>query len=269
MTKDKRQLFKIGAAISYVAMIVINGLANGLPLNNRTTGEISEAYPNLFTPAGVTFSIWGFIYLLLAIYIIVQFIPIGKKLVKEDFFTKLNPYFIVTSVLNISWIFAWHYDLIGLSLVIMLALLVSLIKIADVLRVEKFSNIEKIVVRLPYSIYFGWITVATIANVTVFLVSLNWGGFGLSSQLWLVAILLISAGIGIWRMKRDNNIPYGMVFIWAYLGILIKHLHPEGYDGEYAYAISALIFCIYIFIVSQVKLVKEKESFLDRVRENF
>jgi hypothetical protein len=151
----------------------------------------------------------------------------------------------------------------------MLALLVSLIKIADILRASKFSDVEKIAVRLPYSIYFGWITVATIANVSVLLVSLNWQGFGLSDELWLVVVLLISVGIGVWRMKRDNNIPYGLVFIWAYLGILIKHLHPEGYNGEYSYAISTLIFCIYLFIVSQVKLAQEKESFLDRVKDSF
>jgi len=269
MTQEKHKLFKIGAAISYVAMIVTNGLANGLPLNNRTTGEISEAYPNLFTPAGVTFSIWGLIYLLLAVYVILQFIPLGKKLIRGEIFTKLNPYFIITSVLNISWIFAWHYDFIFLSLIIMLALLVSLIKIADILRASKFSDVEKIAVRLPYSIYFGWITVATIANVSVLLVSLNWQGFGLSDELWLVVVLLISAGIGVWRMKQDNNIPYSMVFIWAYLGILIKHLHPEGYNGDYSYAISTLIFCIYLIIVSQVKLAQEKESFLDRVKDNF
>ncbi len=271
MAKEKSLLFKIGSVIAYLAMITVNGLANGLPLNNRTTGAISDAYPNLFAPAGVTFSIWGLIYALLAAYVIYQFIPLasGKFRVRQELFDKINPYFIATSLFNIVWIFTWHYDFIGASLLLMVLLLGALIKIADILRQENFSMVEKILVRLPFSVYFGWISVATIANVTIFLVSVGWNGLGLSEELWLVAVLIIGTIIGLWRMKKDKNIPYGMVFIWAYSGILIKHIAPNGFNRQYGYAIFTALVCILLFIVYQAMIARKPSSFLDKLREKF
>ena len=118
--------------VAYVAMVGVNFLANGLPINDRSTGAISDAYPNLFAPAGVTFSIWGLIYLLLAGYVAFQFGKGNQK--TEEIFDRINPLFLATSLANISWIFAWHYDYIGLSVVIMAVLLALLVRIADILR---------------------------------------------------------------------------------------------------------------------------------------
>jgi hypothetical protein len=128
----KNSLLKIGSLVTYVAMVVVNFLANSLPINNRSTGDISNDYPNLFAPAGIAFSIWGLIYLLLAGYVVFQFVTKSEK--TEGLLKKINPLFIATSVANSVWIFAWHYDVIGLSVLIMAAILVLLIKIADILR---------------------------------------------------------------------------------------------------------------------------------------
>ena len=227
----KNTYIKILAGVAYLAMVAVNFMANGLPINNRSTGEISAAYPNLFAPAGPAFSIWGLIYLLLGAYVLYQFVKKDQK--SEDFFTKINPLFIATSIANISWIFAWHYDFIGLSVLIMAALLIFLIKIADILRTEQFTSIQKLFVWAPFSVYFGWITVATIANITVFLVSVGWNGFGIADFVWTSIILLVGATIGIWRMRKDRNIAYGMVLIWAYAWVLFKHLSASGFDGQY------------------------------------
>jgi hypothetical protein len=113
----KQNLIKIIAGIAYIAMVVVNFLANSLPINNRSTGVISDAYPNLFAPAGPAFSIWGLIYLLLFAYIVYQFIKKDQK--TEKIIQKINPFFIATSFANIAWIFAWHYDYIGMSVIIM------------------------------------------------------------------------------------------------------------------------------------------------------
>ncbi|MFP4617170.1 MAG: tryptophan-rich sensory protein [Candidatus Paceibacterota bacterium] len=244
----KNITLKITAGVFYIAMVVVNFLANSLPINDRSTGEISDAYPNLFAPAGITFSIWGLIYLLLAGYVIYQFINKDQK--KEILFERINPLFITTSIANIAWIFAWHYDYIGLSLIIMAVLLISLIKIADILRNEYFSSKEKLFVWAPFSIYFGWITVATIANVTVFLVSINWDGFDIADYIWTVTILLVGALIGILRTLKDKNIAYGAVLIWAYSGILYKHLSPDGFGGEYQSIIITAITCLILFVFS-------------------
>lgn len=239
-------LIKILAGFAYVAMVVVNFLANGLPINNRSTGAISDAYPNLFAPAGITFSIWGLIYLLLAGYVLYLFIGSSQK--NNELFNKINPLFIASSLANISWVFAWHYDYIGLSVFIMAALLILLIKIADIIRIQKFSSLEKLLIWAPFSVYFGWITVAAIANFTVFLVSIGWNGFGIADFVWTSIILLVGALIGILRMSKDKNIAYGLVLVWTYLGILLKHISASGFNGEYPSIIATVVLCLVLFI---------------------
>lgn len=241
----KNTLIKILAGVAYVAMVTVNFLANGLPINNRSTGAISDAYPNLFAPAGITFSIWGLIYLLLAGYVIYQFVKSSQG--KENLFSKINPIFIISSLANISWIFAWHYDYIGLSVIIMAVILLSLIKIANILRAEKFTSLEKLFIKVPFSVYFGWITVAAIANITVFLVSLGWNGFGIADFVWTSIILVVGALIGIWRTNHDKNIAYALVLVWAYLGILLKHFSATGFNGQYPIVIATVIGCLVLF----------------------
>lgn len=241
----KNTVIKIFAGLAYVVMVGVNFLANALPINNRSTGEISDAYPNLFAPAGLTFSIWGLIYLLLGGYVLYQFTKSSQQ--REELFKKINVFFVVTSLANISWIFAWHYDFIGLSVLIMAVLLFFLIKIADILRTEQLTSREKIFISAPFGIYFGWITVAAIANITVFLVSIGWNGFGIADFVWTSIILFVGALIGILRMNKDKNIAYGLVLIWAYLGILFKHLSVGGFDGQYPSIIATVIACLVLF----------------------
>lgn len=260
MEKVKKIWFiRICAALAYIIMVFVNFLANRLPINNRSTGAISDAYPNLFAPAGLTFSIWGLIYLLLAGYLLYQFISESSKK-KEALFKKINIFFIATSIANISWIFAWHYDFIGLSVLIMAILLILLIKIADILRVEKMTSLEKLFISTPFSVYFGWITVAAIANITVFLVSIRWNGFGIADFVWTSIILLVGTLIGILRMLKDKNIIYGLVLIWAYLGILLKHVSASGFNGKYPSVIATVIFCLVIFGCFIVLLIYRKHS---------
>lgn len=252
----KNIYLKMIAGLFYVAMVIINFLANSLPINNRSTGVISDAYPNLFAPAGFTFSIWGLIYLLLGGYVIYQFVKGGQK--KEGLIKKINPWFIATSIANMAWIFAWHYDYIGLSVLIMLGLLFLLIKVANVIRLERFTALEKLFVWAPFSIYFGWITVATIANITVFLVSLGWNGFGLADFIWTSIILLVGTLIGILRMTKDKNVAYGLVFVWAYLGILIKHLSVDGFNGQYPGVIATVIISLALLSFFTFKIFYKK-----------
>jgi hypothetical protein len=252
----KNIFVKIFAAVAYVAMVAVNFLANDLPINNRTTGAISEAYPNLFAPAGLTFSIWGLIYFLLGGYVVYQFTAGGRQ--KEELLKNINLFFIATSLANIAWIFAWHYDFIGLSVFIMAALLACLIKIADILRLKQLASREKLFISAPFSVYFGWITVAAIANITVFLVSIGWDGFGIADFAWTGIILIVGALIGILRMRKDKNIAYGLVLIWAYFGILFKHLSAAGFGGQYPAVIAAVIACLILFVFFTARIFYKK-----------
>jgi len=237
---------KIIATLAYGIMIYVNFLANSLPINGRATGVISDSYPNLFAPAGLTFAIWGVIYLLLLGYVVYQFAPFknGKNSKKDAWVKKVSGWFIATSVVNSVWIFAWHYDFIGLSVLIMLVFLVLLIRITDILREVKLSTRERLFISLPFSVYFGWITIATIANITVFLVSVGWDGWGISDSIWTSIILVIGAVIGFLRMRKDKSVAYGLVFIWAYLGILLKHVSSTGFNGEHPGVIATVIGCL-------------------------
>jgi len=256
MEKNKGFLIKVVAAATYLIMVIVNALANAIPINGISTGQVSDAYPDLFAPASITFSIWGLIYLLLAGYILYQFgfFQADRGAAREQLFQKIGIYFAISSVANSFWIFAWHYDVIWLSLLFMLVVLVCLIQIATRLSEEEFSFKEKAFIRLPFSIYFGWITVATIANVTTFLVSVGWGGFGIAEQVWMVIILLVGAAIGIARMRRDMDLAYGLVIIWAYAGILNKHISPAEFAGQYPAVIITTIVGIILLIVAKVIL---------------
>ncbi len=256
MNKSKYSTVKIVVTVTYLTMVLVNALANSLPINGITTGQVSDSYPDLFAPAGITFAIWGLIYLLLAGYIVYQFgfFQADRGAAREELFQKVGIYFSISSVTNALWIFAWHYFVIWLSLLLMIVVLVCLIQIATRLSEEEFSLKEKAFIRLPFSIYFGWITVATIANVTTFLVSINWGGFGLPDQFWMVLILLVGAAIGIARMRRDMDIAYGLVIVWAYAGILNKHISPAEFAGHYPAVITTTIIGIIILVVAKVFL---------------
>lgn len=243
-------VLKISVAAAYAAMVAVNVLANALPIGGVRTGEASARYPNLFTPAGVTFSIWGLIYLLLLAYTLYQF-GLGRQDAgpgREKLFAATGRYFILSSLANISWILAWHHGLIGLSVLIMLLLLFFLIRIADRLRMEKLTWMDTLCLRLPFGVYFGWIMVATIANITVFLVSLGWKGFGVAEAAWTVVVLLLGAGIGTLRMRMDRDPFYGAALVWAYGGIWLKHASRGGFHGQYPIVIMTTIACIVLFL---------------------
>lgn len=216
-------MWSIINALACIGVIVVNSLANILPLNGVGTGELSDLYPNLFVPAGLTFSIWGIIYILLIGFAIYGIKAAFSSSTDASFLKSIGPWFLLSCIANMAWIFAWHWQKVGLSLVVMLFLLASLIIIYLSLSSggESFPA-ERVLVKLPFSVYLGWITVATIANVTALLVRLEWGGFGLSGVFWTVAVIVtavVITALVIWP-RRDAG--YSLVVIWALLGIVLK-----------------------------------------------
>ncbi|MFC2052468.1 hypothetical protein ACFLT4_07050 [Chloroflexota bacterium] len=227
MGKSRLLTLSILNLIGFLGTVVVNGLANALPLNNKTTGELSDQYPNLFVPAGLTFSIWGVIYILLAIFVIYGLIiSIKNNTQKTAFIENTGILFFISSLTNIGWIFAWHYEILPLSLVLMLVILGSLITIYLRLRIGKSdsSSSGKYLVHLPFSVYLGWITIATIANVTAVLVDINWNTFGLGEQFWAVAVIIVGIAIALSVLFTRKDIFYCLVVDWALLGILLKRL---------------------------------------------
>ena len=250
---------KIFVVLTFILMVAVNALANILPINGIDTGTVSDSYANLFAPSGLTFSVWGLIYILLAAFTIYQLSVNRDSELGKSLLNKVGIVFSVSSLANTIWIFTWHYDIIYLSMVLMVVILVCLIIIVNTIRKHQLSGKEKFLVKLPFSIYFGWITVATIANATVLLVSLGWNGFGVSSVIWTIIILAVGAAIGILTILRNKDYPYGLVILWAYAGILIKHLSVSGFNNKYPQVIITVIVCLALTAAADVySAVKNK-----------
>jgi hypothetical protein len=208
--------------MAVIATLGMNGLANALPLNGQTTGQISDRFQVYFVPAGYVFSIWGVIYLGLILYAIYQALPAQR----ENPRLRATGYLFALSCLaNIVWLFLWHYEQFLLTLVAMGALLLLLIAIYLRLGVGRapVSAGERWLVQLPFSIYLGWVSVATIANVTSVLDYLSWRGWGLSPEIWTAIMLPVGAGLAFGMAFSRGDLAYGLVIIWAYAGIAVKH----------------------------------------------
>lgn len=228
--------------VFFLGMVVMNYLANALPINNKTTGELSGSYPNLFVPAGITFSIWGIIYLLLAVFCIIQFLEYYQPVIKI-----IGWLFAATCILNGLWIVCWHNEKLMLSVLVMLGLLLLLILINLQIRNYSFG-----IVKASFGIYLGWICIATIANITALLVSLNWNGFGLSEVFW--TITMISAGMLITSViiyLTRNPYP-GLAVIWAFAGIII-----ERHDDLRSVALTALFAAVLITLVTVLGFLRK------------
>jgi hypothetical protein len=258
-----RRTPRVVALLSYVFMVVMNALATTLPLNGQTTAEISDRYDTLFAPIGYTFAIWGVIYLLLGVYSVYQLIR-DNAIIRS-----ITPWFIASSLLNGVWIVAWHYDVLWLSLVIIVALLVTLIVINKTTTAGRFNWPNTLALRLPFSVYFGWVTVATVANASALLVQQGFqGGFLFDEQGWLIAILIVAAAIGTTTALINSSAGYGLVLVWAFWGILARHLSPEGWDQQYPSAILALQILVPVLavvtVVAFIRWVRQPLSQLKR-----
>ena len=241
--------------VGFLGTVVVNALANALPINGITTGELSDLYPNLFVPAGLTFSIWGLIYLLLAIFAVYQLVASLRPGAPAGFLDRIGPLFVISCGANIGWIFAWHYRLVGVSLLLMLLLLGSLLGLYLRLRVgvSDAPARERYLVHLPFSVYLGWITVATIANVTALLVDAGWNRFGAGEVFWTVAVIAVAAGITLGVLFSRRDAFYALVVVWALIGIVIKRTSVDPQAGR-GVVVAALV-CLAVVslgIVAQI-----------------
>ncbi len=211
------QFFNI---MAFVLVIVVNALSNALPLNGRTAGEISDALPSYFTPAGYTFSIWGVIYLALLGYIIYQAIPAQRGRLYQQ---RIDWLFVVSSIANAAWIFAWHFGSYTLSVFLMISLLVSLIAIYSRLKIglpgQAVSKTDLAFVHVPFSLYLGWITVATIANIASVSAYLGWNGFGIAGPIWSAIMMLVAVVVAGLLLFNRRDFAYAGVLVWALFGI--------------------------------------------------
>lgn len=208
--------------LSIAATILVNALANALPINGQTTGDISNRLDVLFTPANYVFAIWGVIYLGLVAFAVFQALPSQKD---NPRLGRARPWLAASGLANIAWIFLWHYEQFPLTVVAMVALLVmvGLTYLRLEVGVTPVSGQERWLLQIPIGIYFGWVSVATIANISALLWVLGWGGFGLDPAIWtalMIAVALV-VGAGVALRRADPTFP--LVLAWAFAGIAIRN----------------------------------------------
>lgn len=227
--------------IALIGVITFNALANILPINNQTTGEISNRLPVLFTPAGYVFSIWSVIYVLMIIWLI----GMWKKSKDIDAtYIKRSNLFIISCIFNVAWIYLWHYEYFLFTVVVMIAFLITLILLYRTYPVS--DNL--LTGRLPISIYLGWISVATITNISYVLTLYQWNGWGLSDPLWAVIMMTVGTALALHIRFHHFDIAYVFVFIWAYIGIAVRNGFEELLVSTAALFLCAVMLAGILFI---------------------
>lgn len=230
-----------GNLVAFAIVILLNVLSNTLPINDQTMPEISAKYPSLFTPAGFTFSIWGVIYMALLVFVIWQALPPQRG---NEKVARISKYFQLNCLANAVWLVVWHYDLLALSLIVMLVILATLILIyrALIASIESAPFTEHIVLYLPFSLYTGWITLATIANASALQNGNGWDDVWLTAVQWTLLKLAVAGAIGARMILRHRDVPFGLVVAWAAYGIsVMQSATPEVSGAAMTLSLLAII----------------------------
>ncbi|TXT65053.1 MAG: conserved membrane protein of unknown function [Promethearchaeota archaeon] len=256
---SKKQYLQIGNILAVIGTIVVNLLANVIPIGGNTTGDLAEDYPNLFVPAGYVFSIWFIIYVLIVIFAVYQAKDLFKS-EKEDlpFIEKISVFFIIGSLGNITWIFFWHYKVLIGALIAILILFLSLLIIYWNLEIgiSDAPRNEKLYVHLPISVYFGWLTVATVAQIVALLVDLGVPSFGILADFLTVVVIIVVLLLALINLYTREDIAYNLVIVWASIGIFVKQL-PSNLLISITALIAALIVGIFIIYLVYKKYIKK------------
>lgn len=253
---------KILNTFSYIALIFANIFVNVFKLGGNTTGGVSAKYTTLITPAPFTFSIWAVIYSLILLFVLYQWGVFDKTNHSDTVRKNIGLWFCVSCVLNILWLILWHFQKIGLSTLVIAALLISLIIIRNILDKTPTEKPQILTVNIGFSLYFGWLIAATITNIAVFLKSVNWNGFSLSDTFWAIIVLIVGTVIGSLLILKKKNFIGALAVIWAYVGILARHIGRTGFNGAYVSVIITLAICIAVLLleIAVVRYFDNKKS---------
>ena len=254
MAANNSVLLKWSNIVAFVFTVIVNSLAGSTKLiGGVTTAQISDANPTLITPAGYVFSIWGIIYVLLGVFVVFQALPSQKG---KEYTKKIGWLFVLSSIINIAWLFLWQYNFLSLSVVLIFLLLITLIFIYTRLGIGKTQAklSEKLATQLPFSVYLGWITIASIANVSVTLVSIGWDGFGIGAETWATLIVIVALAITLLVLATRRDLGYGLVIVWALIGIAVKQSGNQNiFTLLEASIIIVIIAIVATLIVSRLK----------------
>ena len=238
---------QISVVFALIITISVNVLSNALPFNGLSAPEIADSFDVYFVPAGYVFSIWSVIYLGLIAYSVFQLLPTQRE---NPRLRQIGWWFVLSCAANSIWLFLWHYGYFALSVVAMLILLNSLIVIYLRLGIGRLTvpAVEGWLVHLPFSVYLGWITVATIANITAFLDFINWTGFGIAPEIWTIVMLVVATAVAGLMAYSRQDIAYLLVLIWAFIGIGVEQ-SDTSQVANFSYLAAAIVAIFVILVI--------------------
>ncbi|GMK46871.1 tryptophan-rich sensory protein [Paenibacillus glycanilyticus] len=234
-------------AAGLVLVLIMNYLAETIPIGGQTTGEIAARYPVLIQPAGYAFGIWTVIYALLIGFVWLSFTAKGKA---SSAINAIGIYFFLSCLFNAAWLVLWHLEKLASSVTIMFALLLALILIYTGVRqktIRSLTRAERLWVLLPFSLYLGWICVASIVNVSVALYASDWNRLGLSEEAWTVIMLLVAALLCKWVGGKYRDGAFMAVFVWAFVAIGVNNGGKHPVIAWTAYSLATLLAVLAVY----------------------
>lgn len=251
---------QVSNILAFLITLVFNYLSNTGIFNGNTMGSVSADYQNLFTPAGYAFSIWGLIYIGLTGFVIYQARSLFRKnnnKEPDNFVLLIGWWFVISCLANSLWVLAWLYGYTGLSVVIMILLLFSLLKIVINTRMEldEVSLKTLLLVWWPFSIYSGWVSVALIANTAAWLTKIGWDGFGLSDVAWTIIMICVAGAINIYITWKRNMREFTLAGIWALIAIAVAN-----WKSELPVVNAALMMALVIFISTSIHAFMNRKN---------
>ena len=259
MIYNKGYKVKFLAIITYALVLTVNFLANYLPINGILTNEISDRYESLFTPPGYIFIIWGLIYGLLFIFTVYQYIELKEESLKLDdnYVEKVSTYFMFSNIFNVLWLLAWHYDLILISTICMICIFVYLFLIMKQINKTYNSLKDRFFIEVPFSVYFGWISIALLANLMALYKFFNMERF-LNENITVIIVLFVGLIVISSISTYFKSISYLLVGVVSYISIFLNHIDPNKYNSNYKYIILTLIGSFIIFLLVFINLIYKK-----------
>lgn len=259
-SEKMKKTLQILNGLAFGSTVFINYLSNTGIMDGKTIGGISDNIKSLFTPAGYAFSIWGLIYLFLLGFAVYQGRSLFKKDADDSFVEKIGFWFIISCIANCCWVFSWIYGYTGLSCFFIFLLLISLLKIVLNLgvNIDKVSSSKQLFLYLPFTIYSGWVTVASVANVSSYLVKINWNGFGISDEIWTIIMILIAVIINAIIIFKRKMYGFALVGSWALIAIGIANQTKQNTVG-----FTAFIAAGFLLILVAIKLLKNRQTNLN------
>lgn len=257
--KSPRQISpaRWGVIIFYLLTILMSYLSQAIPFNGQTNGEVSDKYATLITPADYAFSIWGIIYLLLGVYVIYQGFFADKQ---TKIFDQIAPWLIVAFIATSAWLPFFQYEMIAFSVLIMLVILGALVQVSIMLtRDRSLSRRKKGLIRVPFGMYLGWISVATLVNISVLAKYGQWYLLGISEANWLLIMITVGFVLAVVVTYATGNLLYSLVFVWAYVAIAVKHYNE---NALLQFSLGAAIVLLIISLGLLIKQYKQRRVML-------